>query len=67
MNGLEDISGRTYAHTHGRDSLGLQRLRRETKNPLGTAPIQVLPNYQFSEKLDEWNRRYIFGWTDVQT
>ena len=32
MNGLEDISGRTYARTHGRDSLGLKRLRRETKN-----------------------------------
>ena len=36
MNGLEDISERTYARTHartyGRDSLGLQRLRRETKN-----------------------------------
>ena len=36
MNGLEDISGRTYVCTHkrtyGRDSLGLQRLRRETKN-----------------------------------
>ena len=28
MNELEDISGRT----DGRDSLGLQRLRRETKN-----------------------------------
>ena len=31
MNGLEDISGRTNACMHGRDSLGLQRLRRETK------------------------------------
>ena len=31
MNGLEGISERTYARTHGRDSLGLQRLRRETK------------------------------------
>ena len=30
MNGLEDISGSTYARTYGRDSLGLQRLR-ETK------------------------------------
>ena len=35
MTGLEDVSGRTYvrtdARTDGRDSLGLQRLRRETK------------------------------------
>ena len=28
---LEDISGHTYARTYGRDSLGLQQLRRETK------------------------------------
>ena len=36
MNGLEDISlctdVRTYVRTDGRDSLGLKRLRRETKN-----------------------------------
>ena len=36
INGLEDISGRTYVRTYGRtygrDSLGLKRLRRETKN-----------------------------------
>ena len=52
--------GRTYARSDGRESLGLQRLRRETKNPLGTfpAPIQVLPNCQVSEKLDERARRY---------
>ena len=31
MNGLEVISGRTDGQTDGRDSLGLQRLRRETK------------------------------------
>ena len=34
MNGPEDISERTYVRMHvrtdGRDSLGLQRLRRET-------------------------------------
>ena len=31
MNGLEDISGHTSVRMDGRDSLGLQRIRRETK------------------------------------
>ena len=35
MNGLEDISGRAYVRTDGRDSLGLKRLRRETKKTFG--------------------------------
>ena len=39
MNGLEDISRRT----DGRGSLGLQRLRRETKK-------QTIPMHQFEEK-----------------
>ena len=34
MNALEDISARTYGRTDGGDSLGLKRLRRETKKRL---------------------------------
>ena len=37
MNGLEDISGRTDRH----DSLGLKRLRRETKKDLDDAYLNA--------------------------
>ena len=36
MNGFQATAWRTYGRTHGRESLGLQRLRRETKNGQNT-------------------------------
>ena len=41
MNRLKDISGRTYVRTHARDSLGLQRLRRETKKLANSNEIAI--------------------------
>ena len=58
MNGLEYISertdGRTDARTDGPDSLGLKRLRRETKK-LGNS------NVRFSEKMRKTSIFWHFG------
>ena len=44
MNGFQATVWRTYVRTDGRESLGLQRLRRETKTN------QIIPVNQSEEK-----------------
>ena len=60
INGLEDISGRTDARTDGRDSLGLKRLRRETKKlaNFNERIVKKMPKtsifVHFGPKWDKW-------------
>ena len=56
MNGFRATAWRTYVRTDGRESLGLQRLRRETKK-LDFYGIRGISNLWFKSYLTERKQR----------